>query len=162
MPRRDKTVSETCIETYHIVRPTDLNSANRLFGGSLMAWIDEVAALVAKRHCQTNVTTGTVDNLTFLHPVYLRDTLVLTGKVTYVGNTSLEVKVESHVEDYESGNRRLINVAYITLIALDENDRPVRVPRLILESDEEHAEWTRAEERKKHRKIEKQKIDQEG
>ena len=61
-----KTVSESLVETVHVVRPNHLNGANRLFGGILMQWIDEVAAIVAKRHCNCNVTTASVDNLTFL------------------------------------------------------------------------------------------------
>ena len=64
---RAKTVKESIVETVHIIRPSDLNDAGRLFGGVLMQWIDEVAALVAKRHSQMNVTTASVDNLQFLH-----------------------------------------------------------------------------------------------
>ena len=47
MEFRAKTVAESRVETVHIIRPTDLNDAGRLFGGVLMQWIDEVAALVA-------------------------------------------------------------------------------------------------------------------
>lgn len=54
---RAKTVKESIVETVHIIRPSDLNDAGRLFGGVLRQWIDEVAALVAKRHSQMNVTT---------------------------------------------------------------------------------------------------------
>ena len=64
---RAKTVKESIVETVHIIRPSDLNDAGRLFGGVLMQWIDEVAALVAKRHSQMNVTTASVDNLQLGH-----------------------------------------------------------------------------------------------
>lgn len=67
---RAKTVKESIVETVHIIRPSDLNDAGRLFGGVLMQWIDEVAALVAKRHSQMNVTTASVDNLQFLHGAF--------------------------------------------------------------------------------------------
>ena len=68
-----KTVDDSRVETVHIVRPSHLNGANRLFGGILMQWIDEVAGIVAKRHSGANVTTASVDNLTFLHGAYLGD-----------------------------------------------------------------------------------------
>jgi len=90
---RAKTVQESIVETVHIIRPSDLNDAGRLFGGVLMQWIDEVAALVAKRHSQMNVTTASVDNLQFLHGAFQRDVIVIIGKVTHVGHTSMEVKV---------------------------------------------------------------------
>ena len=73
---RAKTVQESIVETVHIIRPSDLNDAGRLFGGVLMQWIDEVAALVAKRHSQMNVTTASVDNLQFLHGAFQRDVIV--------------------------------------------------------------------------------------
>ncbi len=65
MNTETKTVSESAVEAVHIIRPNHLNGAHRLFGGVLMQWIDEVAAIVAKRHCNGNVTTASVDNLTF-------------------------------------------------------------------------------------------------
>ena len=74
---RAKTVKESIVETVHIIRPSDLNDAGRLFGGVLMQWIDEVAALVAKRHSQMNVTTASVDNLQFLHGAFQRDVIVI-------------------------------------------------------------------------------------
>ena len=91
MERRDKTVAESRVETIHLVMPSDMNDSGRLFGGALMCWIDEVAGLVGRRHAQMNVTTGSVDNLKFLRGAYLRDMVVVSGKVTHVGNASMEV-----------------------------------------------------------------------
>ena len=122
-------VEESRVETIHIVRPNHLNGANRLFGGILMQWIDEVAGLVAKRHARTNVTTASVDNLRFLKGAYQNDVLVLIGKLTYVGTTSMEVRVDTYAEDTQ-GIRRPINRAYFSMVALDENDKPVKVPGL--------------------------------
>ncbi len=143
MERRDKTVAESRVETFHIIMPQDMNDSGRLFGGRLMCWIDEVAGLVGRRHAQMNVTTGTVENLKFLRGAYLREMIVITGKVTFVGNSSMEVKVESFVEN-TGGDRELINRAYLTMVGLDENDRPCRLPRLILVTEEDRREWDQA------------------
>ena len=59
MKVESRKVSDSRVETVHIVRPNHLNAAGRLFGGMLMQWIDEVAALVAKRHTHTNVDPTT-------------------------------------------------------------------------------------------------------
>lgn len=154
---RDKTVSESRVETVHLLRPTDLNNVGRLFGGVLMQWIDEVAALVAKRHSQMDVTTVSVDNLRFLQGAYEKDVIVIIGKATHVGNTSMEVNVETYVEKPD-GTRTLINRAFLTEVALDENNKPTRLPRLILETEEEKNAWFRAQVRKEMR----QKQSQEG
>ena len=145
-----KTVDESRVETVHLVRPTHLNGANRLFGGILMQWIDEVAGIVAKRHSMCNVTTASVDNLTFMKGAYQGDMVVIKGKMTWVGSSSMEVCVDTYVES-RSGRRERINNAHFMMIALDENDKPIRVPRLILQTDDEHLAWSHGEERKRIR-----------
>ena len=156
MERRDKTVAESRLETFHIIMPENMNDSGRLFGGKLMCWIDEVAGLVGRRHAQMNVTTGTVENLKFLRGAYLREMIVVSGKVTYVANSSMEVKVESFVER-ATGERELINRAFLTMVGLDENDRPCRLPRLILENEEDRREWEQAEMRRKIRQQQHEK-----
>ena len=145
-----KTVDESRAETVHIVRPNHLNGANRLFGGILMQWIDEVAGIVAKRHSMCNVTTASVDNLTFLHGAYQNDMIVIKGKLTWVGSTSMEVCVDTYVETLD-GQRDRINNAHFMMVALDENNKPVQVPRLILQTEDEHLAWAHGEERRRIR-----------
>ena len=145
-----KTVDDSRTETIHVVRPNHLNGANRLFGGILMQWIDEVAGVVAKRHAMCNVTTAAVDNLTFLHGAYQNDMVIIRGKLTWVGNTSMEVCVDTYVENL-SGVRRRINNAHFMMVALDENDSPPPVPKLKLQTEDEHLAWAHGEERRRIR-----------
>ena len=145
-----KKVSDSIVETVHIVRPNHLNGANRLFGGILMQWLDEVAGIVAKRHSMCNVTTASVDNLRFLKGAYQNEMIVIVGKLTYVGKTSMEVRVDTYVEN-KSGVRKAINRAYFVMVALDENDQPMQVPKLILETEAEKAEWESAKKRREMR-----------
>ena len=151
----ERTVGESRVETVHIVRPNHLNAAGRLFGGILMQWIDEVAGIVAMRHTRCNCTTASVDNLRFIRGAYQQDLLVIIRKVTYVGTTSMEVRVDTYIEDTE-GMRRPINRAYFTMVALDENDKPCPVPKLLLESEEEKVEWESAKKRRDMRKKRKE------
>ena len=96
--------------------------------------------VVARRHSNRNVTTAAVDNLRFEGPAYGNETIVLCGYITYTGRTSMEVCVRTYVEEL-NGTKRLINVAYLVMVALDENERPVEVPRLVLATEEERKEW---------------------
>ncbi|MDD6326869.1 MAG: acyl-CoA thioesterase [Lachnospiraceae bacterium] len=145
-----KRVKDSMVEIAHIVRPTDLNNAKRLFGGTLMSWIDETAVIVAKRHAMMNVTTASVDHLSFLSAARMRDVVVIIGKITYVGTTSMEIKVESFVE-HINGERELVNRAYITMVGLDEDGKPAKIPGLILETPEEIEENEQAKNRRKLR-----------
>lgn len=150
-----KRVDDSRTETAHLIRPGHLNGADRLFGGTLMQWIDEVAAVVAKRHSGANVTTASVDNLTFLKGAYNNDLVIIKGKVTWVGTTSMEVCVDTYVEKL-SGERVQINNAHFIMIAIDKNDRPIEVPRLIVETEDEKLAWEHGEERRKIRIKRKQ------
>ena len=149
-----KTVDASRVETVHIVRPNHLNGANRLFGGIMMQWIDEVAGVVAKRHSMCNVTTASVDNLTFHHGAYQNDMVVIAGRLTWVGTSSMEICVDAYVETL-SGQRNKINSAYFTMVALDENDKPVAVPRLTLQTEQERLDWEQGEQRRKQRMLQK-------
>ena len=155
MSTETKTVSESVVETVHIIRPNHLNGAHRLFGGILMQWIDEVAGIVAKKHSMSNVTTASVDNLTFLHGAYQNEMVVIKGKLTWVGSSSMEVCVDTYVEN-QYGDHKRINNAHFMMVALDENDQPVKVPRLILQTDDERLAWEHGEERRRIRIKRKQ------
>lgn len=135
-----KTVSQSYTEQIQILMPQHINGYKRLFGGVLMEWIDVVAGVVARRHSNSEVTTASVDNLQFKSPAYVNSTIILIGQITYVGTTSMEVRVDTFVESL-SGQRRLVNRAYLVMVALDEQEQPKPVPRLILETEEERAEY---------------------
>lgn len=146
----EKRVSDSVTEQVHILTQGSLNGYERLFGGQLMSWIDIVAGVVARRHSGKNVTTAVVDMLEFKAPAYANDTIFIVGKITYVGRTSMEVKVTVYVEEL-NGNRKLINTAYVVMVALDENERPTEVPRLVLETEEELKEYENAKLRRARR-----------
>ena len=138
--RKVKHPSDSYTEQVHIITQSDINGFDRLFGGALMAWIDILAAVVARRHSERNVTTVFVDTLEFRAPARVNDTIYMTGKLTYAGKTSMEVCVKTFVEEL-SGNRKLINVAYLILVALDENEHPTEVPELLPVTESELEEW---------------------
>jgi len=150
MERRTKKVSDSKMEHIYQVRPEHLNPAGRLFGGKLMEWIDELAAFVGMRHSGGGVTTASVDNLRFMRGAYQNDLIVLTARITYVGNSSMEVRVDTYIEDFE-GIRKPINRAYLTLVAVDDNGVPRQVPSITLETESERAEWVAAKRRKELR-----------
>ena len=122
-----------------IVLNEHINGAGRLFGGRLMEWIDIVAGVAARRHSGRNVTTASVDTLSFKAPAYLNDTVSIEGVVTATGRTSMEVRVDTYVEALD-GQRSMINRAYLVLVALDAQGHPTPVPPLLAETDEERAE----------------------
>lgn len=150
-----KRVSDSKTTQIQILMPEHINGYNRLFGGKLVEWIDVVAAVTARRHSGRNVTTACIDNLQFQSGAYVNSTIVIEGQLTWVGRTSMEVRVDTYVEEL-AGRKIHINRAYLIMVALDEKEDPVQVPALLCESEEEKAEFEagakRAQLRKERRK----------
>lgn len=140
MSEHSKPISYSRVEQIQLVMPQHSNSADRLFGGQLMAWIDIVAGGVAFRHSGGHCTTASVDYLSFDKPIYVKDFIVLEGCVTYVGHASMEIRVDTYIEKPERVHE-MVNRAYLTFVAIDDEGRPKRVPRLELQTKEEHMEW---------------------
>ncbi len=153
--QNEKTIDESRCEQVHILMPQHINGNQRLFGGRLMEWIDVVAAVVARRHCGTDVTTVYVDNLHFRSAAFINDTIVLKGEITYVGNSSMEVRVRTYIE-YLDGRREKVNQAYLVMVSIDEEQRPKTVPRLRLETEEQKLEWEHGARRRELRRLRKE------
>lgn len=145
--RKMKRVEDSFTTQVQLLTQANLNGYNRLFGGKLMSWMDIVAAVAARRHSERNVTTVRVTDLEFRAPARANDTLMLTAHICHVGRTSMDVCVRVYVEEL-SGERNLINQAHFVMVALDADERPTEVPGLILETEEQKAEWQEAEVRR--------------
>ena len=144
----NKNVEDSVTEWTRVVKYDEINAQNNLFGGQLMAWIDEVAGTVALRHSGNPVSTAAVDNMQFKQGAKLGDVLVIIGKITYVGRTSMEVRVDTYVEDVRTGMRHVLNRAYLTEVCVDEEGKPTTVPYgLNVRTESERAEWQGAEKR---------------
>ena len=154
----NKNVEDSVTEWTKVVKYSDINSEGRLFGGMLMSWSDEVAGIVAIRHSGNPVTTAAIDNMQFKQGAKLDDVVVIIGKITHVGKTSMEVRVDTYVEDRRTGMRHVMNRAYLTEVCIDTDDTPVLVPYgLNVRTESERAEWEGAEKRialRKQRRME--------
>ncbi len=147
-PRPGKHAADSLTEQVFLVMPQHLNGVGKLFGGQLAAWIDTVAGVVALRHCNMTITTAAIDNLQFRESVAQNSLVVLKGRMVHTGKTSMEVRVDSYVEDVGTGAQRLINTAFVIEVAIDGDGRPVPVPPLIPVTEEEQREFDSAENRK--------------
>ncbi len=137
--------------------PSDANPAGNVFGGEILKRIDLVAGLVSQRHCQTNAVTASIDNVNFLKPVFIGNALILNARLNYVSNSSMEVEIKVEAEDYIKGTRTTTGTAFVTTVAL-EDGKPVKVPELRLETDEDRKKFDEGKDRmEKRRQLRKEK-----
>lgn len=147
-----KSISESKITLSLMMSPQDANTLGNVHGGVIMKLVDEAGALVALRHAQAPVVTVAVDSMTFMLPIHIGELVTFSAELTYVGRTSMEVRVEVVAENPMTGIQRNSNIAYLVYVALDTEGKPKPVPSLILETDEQKTRASAAQERQEFRK----------
>jgi uncharacterized protein (TIGR00369 family) len=150
-----KKISESRVIMAQVMNPESANPAGNVHGGDIMKLIDTTGGVAATRHARAYVVTASIDRLDFHYPVFVGDFLTLKASVNFVGKTSMEVGVRVEAENPITGETRHTGSAYLTFVALDQNKRPIQLPPLILETEEDKHRNQEAAERKQMRLAEK-------
>ena len=135
-----KLMSESYAVKTANVLPPDSNSHGTLFGGRLLQYVDDIAAINARRHCRESVVTASIDSMDFLKPINIGEIVILEAMVTSTGRSSMEVMVKISKEDLtrESG-KELAAFSFLTFVALDDDNNKVEVPQI--EADNDRLKW---------------------
>jgi uncharacterized protein (TIGR00369 family) len=134
-----------------LMLPSDANPGGNVHGGTIMKLVDTVGGVVAMRHCRGRVVTARMDEMSFLHPVYVGDLITLKSSVNHVGRTSMEVGVRVEAENLRTGKVLHTASAYLVYVALDPEGRPAEVPPLIVETEDEERRMAAAKNRRARR-----------
>lgn len=121
----------------HLVLPPDTNHHHSIFGGKVLAYIDEMAAITAMKHAKEQVVTASFDSVDFVSPAYVGDILELEAMVTSTGRTSMEVYVRVISRNIKTGEKKLTTESFVTMVAIGEDGKPVGVPAVYPETEEE-------------------------
>lgn len=152
-----KKVSDSSITIIQQMFPADANLAGNVHGGTIMKLIDNTTGIVAARHTgRRNVVTASIDRLDFHSPVYVGDLLRISASINYVGKKSMEIGARVEAENFITGEVRHTASAYLTYVSLNEGGKPVEVPTIDFESENEIRRHRHAEERRKRRFHEKE------
>ncbi|MBA2529447.1 MAG: acyl-CoA thioesterase, partial [Euzebyales bacterium] len=137
----------------------DGNLLGHVHGGVIMHEVDVAAGTAAARHAGRVCVTAAIDELSFLRPVDVGDVLIVSARVNDVGATSLEVGVRVEAEPWQGGERRHTTSAYLVMVALGDAGKPVAVPPLLVETDDERRRQGQARLR---RQIRKERLERLG
>jgi len=148
---KKKKVKDSVVTMTELVLPHHTNQLGNLLGGQLMNWLDICAALSASKHAQRVCVTASVDKIDFRLPIKLGDVVTLTASVNRAFRTSVEVGVKVYAESFVKGERKHTNSAYFTFVAVDENGKPVVVPEIVPETEDEKRRYKMALERREER-----------
>ena len=137
MTKKKKYAKDSFVTMTELVLPNDTNTLNNLMGGRLMHWMDIVSAISAQKHSNRIVVTASVDNVSFSKAIQLGNVVTLKARVTRAFSSSMEVRIDVEAEDIPSGKKFDSNSAFFTFLAVDQSGRPIDVPGVIPETDEE-------------------------
>ena len=146
MPPESRPMSYSRGEISTFVMPHMQNVLGDLFGGDLMALVDQAAAVAAIRHAGGPAVTATIDRVDFRERIPVGSLVTCMSTVDYVGRSSMDITIEVYAENPSSGERRHTHTAHVVFVAIDETGKPKRVPRLVAETPEEHGRFERARE----------------
>ncbi|MBK8700666.1 MAG: acyl-CoA thioesterase [Saprospiraceae bacterium] len=152
--RKVKVASESRTVMTEMIMPNDTNPLGNLMGGYLMRWMDIAAAICAAKHCESQVVTASVDNVSFHDPIKLGEVITLHASVTRAFNTSVEIFVEVLANRIDGSNPRKCNQAYLTFVAINSTTlAPQEVPVLKAVSSDELKHYEGAARRREIRLI---------
>ena len=143
--------SETSLVLTHLTQPADANFMGNIHGGTIMKLIDDAAGACAFRFCRTLVVTAAIDRIDFHYPVKIGDLVRFMANVNLAGRTSVEVGVRVEAEDLTTGSVKHTNSAYLVFVALDDDGRPIAVPPLVPQTDQQKEWHAEAQERRRKR-----------
>ncbi|MCA9927475.1 MAG: acyl-CoA thioesterase [Anaerolineales bacterium] len=146
-----KTPRASQVTLTQLMGPADANTLGNVHGGLLMKLCDEAGGMAAAKHARRPAVTVTVDSMTFYSPVHLGNLVTVQAEITWVGRTSMETRVVVNTEDVITGKMTHTNTAYFVYVALDSQGKPIPVPPLICETEEEKARFERAAARQAYR-----------
>lgn len=153
MLEKDKPVKESVVTMTEIVLPNDTNTLNNLMGGKMMHWMDIVSAISAQRHSNQVVVTASVDNVSFGKPIKLGSVVTLKARVARAFKSSMEVYIEVWAENIPKKIKFLSNTAFYTFVAVDNKGKPVAVPGVIPETEDEKKLYEGALRRRQMRLV---------
>lgn len=128
-------------ELSSLVMPHMQNVLGDLFGGNLMAMVDQAAAIAAIRHAGGPAVTAAIDRVDFRERIPIGALVTCAATVDFVGNSSMDIKVEVYAEKLSTGERKHTHSAHIVFVAIDESGKPKRVPRLVPGTPEEQERY---------------------
>lgn len=134
-----------------LVLPPNTNHMGTIFGGTVLSYIDEIAAITAMKHSKQAVVTASIDTVNFLSSAKVGDILNLEGVVISTGRTSMEVYVKVDCQNIETGKKTVTTTAILTMVAVNKDGKPTPVCGVTPETEEEKKLFQNAQKRKERR-----------
>jgi uncharacterized protein (TIGR00369 family) len=136
-----------------LMMPHHVNNFGNVFGGVILSMVDRAALVAAMRHAGRNCLTVSIDRVDFREPIYAGELVTCHARVTWAGRTSMEIGVRVTASNLLTGQQRHTNSCFLTFVAIDEHNRPVAVPQLELDSEDDRKRFQEGKRRREVRQA---------
>ena len=157
-----KHIKDSQVTMSQLMLPSHSNFSGKIHGGYVLNLMDQIAFACASKHSGHYCVTASVNKVDFLNPIEVGDLLTLKASVNYIGNTSMVIGLRVESENIQTGRIRHCNSSYFTMVAMDENGKGVRVPGLILDTEDSIRRFARSIQRQKQARIRDERFKPEG
>ncbi|CAM0138809.1 unnamed protein product [Umbelopsis sp. WA50703] len=154
----EKNLEVTYAEVVELVMPQHANTLQITFGGQIIQWMETCALVSARRFACTYLLTASIDSLQFIKPTHVGEVVTVRSIVSRTFQSSIEVYVSVEGEDLRTGETYFTNDAFFTIVAVDADNVPVKIPTAIPQNENEAALYKGAEARRKRRLALRQEI----
>jgi len=131
-----------------LVTPEMTNFGGKMHGGELLKLLDQVAYTCAMRYCGNYVVTLAVNNVLFKQSIAIGEMLHLKSAINFTGNTSMVVGIRVEAENLQTAQIRHTNTCYFTMVSVDDERKPKKVPTYTPKNEVEQRRWDEAVRRK--------------
>ncbi len=143
-----------------LMTPDMANFSGHVHGGSILKLLDQVAYSCASRYSGNYVVTISVDQVVFMQRIHVGELVTFMSSVNYTGTTSMEVGIRVVAENIRERSMRHVMTCYFTMVAVNEDGSPTRVPGLKVKTPEEQRRWAAAKLRRElRREIEQRSLE---
>ena len=157
-----KHIKDSQIVITELMLPSHSNFSGKIHGGYILSLMDQIAFACASKHSGNYCVTASVNKVDFLNPIEVGELVTLKASVNYTGRTSMVVGLRVESENIRTGRKRHCNSSYFTMVAKDTNGKPVKVPGIILENEDNVRRFTRSMRRQEQSKIRRERFDEIG
>lgn len=147
-----KPVEASQITLSELMLPSHSNFSGKIHGGFILSLMDQIAFASASKFSGYYCVTASVDTVNFLNPIEIGELVTLKASVNFVGNSSMIVGIRVDSENIRTGTCKHCNSSYFTMVAKDDNGKPIKVPGLIISNNEEKRRFYRGIEQTKLKK----------
>lgn len=160
MSKQFKKSSDSDVMISELMLPSHSNFGGNIHGGYILSLMDQIAFACASKHSENYCVTASVDTVDFINPIGVGELVSMHASINYVGKSSMVVGIRVESENIRTGEVKHCNSSYFTMVAKDSSGKTVKVPGLILESDDDVRRFVKAIKRKQMNKSQKQEFNE--